>query len=122
MKLQNLLNKRTTVFAVGALAMLAGAAVARMQTSGENPFNIGVMEPCGYITYFHCETNNNCENAVFYQNYDPATDHFSDPYGSTIPRGQQTSIRDEPYRTYGARGVRAAHEGKYGFYSRTCFP
>jgi hypothetical protein len=37
-------------------------------------------------------------------------------------KGEQGDIRDEPYRRYGPRGVRAMHGGQWGFYSTACFP
>ena len=37
-------------------------------------------------------------------------------------QGEQGNIRDEPYRRYGPRGVRAMHGGQWGFYSTACFP
>jgi hypothetical protein len=80
----------------------------------------GLLEPCNG-TYTHCETNR-CELARFYRNYDPGTDHFSWEYGAPLVRGEQGDIRDEPYRRYGPRGVRAMHAGVWGFYSSTCFP
>ena len=76
-------------------------------------------EPCGG-TYTHCEPNQ-CTAAHFYRNYDPTADKFSDEY-STPLGNEQGDIRDEPYRRYGPRGVRAFHDGQWGFYSRTCFP
>jgi hypothetical protein len=77
-------------------------------------------EPCNG-TYTHCETNR-CEQARFYRNYDPGADHFSWEYGSPLVKGEQGDIRDEPYRRYGPRGVRAMHAGQWGFYSTACFP
>lgn len=125
---------RRAVGLLSGVALIAVLAVTLTQLQGDrlatvpasNPHNIGVMEPCGNITYFHCETNR-CNSGVFYQNYNPTTDHFSDPYGPALANGEQSNIRDEPYRRYGPRGVRAAHRGfdgvvRYGFYSTTCFP
>lgn len=77
-------------------------------------------EPCNG-TYTHCETNQ-CQAAHFYRNYDPGTDHFSWEWGDALAKGEQGDIRDEPYRRYGPRGVRAMHGGQWGFYSTTCFP
>ncbi len=72
-------------------------------------------------TYTHCETNR-CEAGRFYRNYDPTADHFSWEYGTPLVKGEQGDIRDEPYRRYGPRGVRAMHAGQWGFYSTACFP
>jgi hypothetical protein len=120
MALKNIMKKRMAIGLMGVAGLGAVAAVALTMSQGENPLNIGVMEPCGNITYFHCETNR-CVNGVFYLDYNPDTDRFSSPYGSVLYQGEQTNIRDEPHRRYGARGVRAAHDGKYGFYSINCF-
>lgn len=102
---------RIKAFAAAAL-MTAGLALV--------PTGTAAAEPCNG-TYTHCETNQ-CESAVFYRNYDPTADHFSWEWGDTLVRGEQGNIRDEPYRRYGPRGVRAMHGGQWGFYSRTCFP
>lgn len=95
-----------------AAVLVAGGLIAIPGTAAA--------EPCGG-GLFHCETNR-CASAQFYLDYNPTTDHFSDPYGSRLVEGEQGNIRDEPYRRYGPRGVRAMHAGAHGFYSRTCFP
>jgi hypothetical protein len=77
-------------------------------------------EPCNG-TYTHCETNQ-CDAGHFYRNYDPTADHFSWEWGAPLAKGEQGDIRDEPYRRYGPRGVRAMHGGQWGFYSTGCFP
>jgi hypothetical protein len=79
------------------------------------------LEACGYVTYFHCEhtlEKSGCIPTTFYKNY--IGDDFSDPYGAKLNPPEQVSVRDAPYRNYGARGVRAYHDGVYGFYSDNC--
>ncbi|MBB4909912.1 hypothetical protein [Actinophytocola algeriensis] len=84
------------------------------------PTTAELREPCNG-TYTHCETNR-CEAGRFYRNYDPTADHFSWEWGDPLVKGEQGDIRDEPYRRYGPRGVRAMHAGQWGFYSTACFP
>lgn len=57
---------------------------------------------------------------TFWLNYNPTTDDFSDPNGHTLNPPEQVSVRNEPYRRYGPRSVRAEHDGRYGFYSKNC--
>jgi hypothetical protein len=99
------------------LAVLGLAGVALSPAAAAAP---AMLEPCGG-GYFHCETNI-CESAQFYSDYNPTTDHFSDPRGKPLVRGEQGNIRNEPYRRYGPRGVRGMHAGAHGFYSKNCFP
>ncbi|WP_285498651.1 hypothetical protein [Actinokineospora sp. NBRC 105648] len=84
------------------------------------PSGTASAEPCNG-TYTHCETNH-CTAGRFYLNYNPGSDHFSDEYGTPLTQDEQGDIRDEPYRRYGPRGVRAMHSGRWGFYSTACFP
>ncbi len=84
------------------------------------PTGTAAAEPCNG-TYTHCETNR-CVTGHFYRNYDPGTDRFSWEYGTPLVQDEQGDIRDEPYRRYGPRGVRAMHAGQWGFYSTACFP
>lgn len=100
--------------------LLAATGLAAATLLGVGAAPTAQAEPCGG-TYTHCETNR-CQAAVFYLNYNPTTDHFSSPEGRTLVYGEQGNIRDEPYRRYGPRGVRARHYGTWGFYSVTCFP
>jgi hypothetical protein len=104
------------------MSKIKAAAAATFLTAGLAlvPTGTASAEPCNG-TYTHCETNQ-CANAVFYRNYDPTADHFSYEWGDTLVNGEQGNIRDEPYRRYGPRGVRAMHGGQWGFYSTTCFP
>lgn len=84
---------------------------------------VGIMEACGYIYYFHCEltvVRPGCTPTTFWLNYNPDRDDFSDPYGERLNPPEKVSVRDEPYRRYGSRGVRAYHDGRYGFYSVNC--
>lgn len=103
------------------LLSAAGLAAVTMFGLGISPTAPSAQaEPCNG-TYTHCETNH-CQAAVFYLNYNPTTDRFSSPNGRTLVQGEQGNIRDEPYRRYGPRGVRAMHYGTWGFFSVTCFP
>jgi hypothetical protein len=106
------MKTRSLALAVAATAATGG--IAFLPTATANA------EPCGG-TYTHCETNQ-CVQGVFYLNYNPTEDHFTDPYGGALTQGEQGDIRDEPYRRYGPRGVRAMHSGRWGFYSTGCFP
>lgn len=45
---------------------------------------------------------------------------FRDVYGDVYYNGEQADIRDEPYRSYGPRGVRGMENGKWGFFSKNC--
>ncbi len=49
----------------------------------------------------------------------PEEDHFTDHW-NTYVQGEQADIRDEPYRRYGPRGVRAMDRGTWGFFSVNC--
>src|SRR6476469_4902586 len=71
--------------------------------------------------YILCEAYDS-PAADFYRNYDPSADHFSWEWGDPLAKDEQGDIRDEPYRRYGPRGVRAMHGGQWGFYSTACFP
>jgi hypothetical protein len=97
---------------LAATAMSAGLALV--------PSGTATADACNG-TYTHCETNQ-CPQGVFYLNYDPTADHFSGERGVPLVQNEQGDIRDEPYRRYGPRGVRAFHDGSWGFYSTTCFP
>jgi len=105
------MNARISAVLAGML-MAGGLALV--------PSGTASAEPCNG-TYTHCETNH-CVAATFYRNYDPGSDHFTNEYGDQLVQGEQGNIRDEPYRRYGPRGVRAMHGGQWGFYSTTCFP
>jgi hypothetical protein len=88
---------------------------------GSSSGGVGRREPCGFVTYFHCEhtiVTPGCQPTTFYLNY--IGDDFSDPKGAKLNPPEQVSIRDEPYRRYGVRGLRAYHDGYYGFYSVNC--
>jgi len=108
---------RRIMHVISAIA-LAAVAVLGVGVSASAP--TAQAEPCNG-TYTHCETNQ-CQAATFYLNYNPTTDNFSSPHGRDLVYGEQGNIRDEPYRRYGPRGVRAMHYSTWGFFSRSCFP
>ena len=58
-----------------------------------------------------------CQSTIFYRNYNPSTDNFSDPAG-TYYYGQYVSIRTGDERS-GPRGVRG-YENEWGWFSRNC--
>lgn len=87
---------------------------APASTGGE----FGTLDACNG-TYTHCETIT-CQSTRFYLNYYPDQDDFRDVYGDVYYNGEQADIRDEPYRSYGPRGVRGMENGKWGFFSKNC--
>jgi hypothetical protein len=106
-----------------AVWRLAGDQLEPAPSSHSDSGQVSTLESCGFITYFHCEhtlVKSGCMPTTFWLNYNPDTDHFSDPYGQALNPPEQVSVRDQPYRNYGARGLRAYHDGKYGFYSDNC--
>lgn len=109
------LDGDTTVY-----RLLGDQLVPAPVTFSQPQTGVAPLEACGG-TYTHCE-HNHCQSGVFYLNYNPTTNHFSDQYAEPLVYWEQGNIRDEPYRRYGPRGVRAMHRGKRGFYSTTCFP
>ncbi len=105
-----------------AVWRLQGDELVPAPTSKSGP-TFGTLEACGYGVYFHCESTivrSGCTPTTFWLNYNPTTDNFSDPSGHKLNPPEQVSVRDEPYRRYGPRSVRAEHDGIYGFYSMNC--
>ena len=104
-----------------ALWRLSGDRLVLAPKTIPPPGTVTPFESCGYIDFFHCEhtlVKSGCIPTTFYKNY--IGDDFSDPSGAPLNPPEQVSVRDPPYRNYGARGVRAYHDGIYGFYSDNC--
>lgn len=83
----------------------AGVAIGTAQTAGADngaTFHLVMVD---------------CTSTVFYRNYDPSSDNFSDPDG-TYYYGDQVRIRTGDERS-GPRGVRG-YTNAWGWFSRNC--